>query len=105
MTGDCTIFSHEQCIGPKNASAIVEEILIDHCIRCVGESVNTVVSDNASVRKNWLTTVALLQYISDQGLADVVLIIFMENNHRKWLAGMLYGKFSNIKKAQNAIKY
>lgn len=56
-------------------------------------------SDNASVDNNWPPTIALPQYIVDQGISDVprlvpplVLIIFLENNHVKWLAGMLFGQ-------------
>lgn len=73
-------------------------ILLDHIIRCRGEGIKVLVSDNAAVGKNWLTTVALPQYIVDQGLADVVVIVYLENNHGKWLADMLFGQLQTRRK-------
>lgn len=67
VTKESVIFSHEQGTGAKNASAIIEMILLDHIVRCKGESIKVIVSDNAAVGKNWLTTIALPQYIVDQG--------------------------------------
>lgn len=97
------MFSHEQGSGAKNASATVEEIILDHIVRCKGESVKVIISGNASVGKNWLTTIALPQYMVDQGLADVVLIVFMENNHGNWLADMLFGQFQTLRKRTNVL--
>lgn len=70
----------------------MEWILLGHILRCRGEGIKIVVSDNASVGKNWLTTIALPQYIVDQGLADVVVMIFLENNQCKWLTDMVFGE-------------
>lgn len=92
VNGDCTVLSHEQGSGPKNASSVMELIILDHTLRCRGEGIKVVVSDNASVGKNWLTTVALPQYFVDQGLADVVLIVFLENSHGEWFSDMLFGQ-------------
>lgn len=92
------VYSHEQGSGAKNGSSIIENILLDHLLTCSGESVKIVVSDCASVGRNWLTTVCLPQYLVHQGLADVVLIIFLENNHGKWLADMLFGQLQKRRK-------
>ena len=91
VTKYAVIFSHEQGTGSKNASAIIEMILIDHLVRRKGESIRIIVSDNASVGKNWLSSIVLPQYMVDQGLADIIIVVFLENNHGKWLADMLYG--------------
>lgn len=98
VTKEAIIFSHEQGTGSKNASAIIEMIILDHLVRCQGESIKVVVSDNASVGKNWLTTVALPQYLVDQGLADIVIVVYLENNHGKWLADMLFGQWQTRRK-------
>lgn len=92
VNDDAVVFSHEQGTGSKNSSCVAEEIILDHIIRCRGEAIMIVTSDNAAVGRNWLCSVALPQYIVDQGLADVVLIVFLENNHGKWLADMLFGQ-------------
>ena len=102
VTGDCVVFSHEQGAGSKNASSIIETVLLDHIVTCAGENIKVVVSDNASVGKNWLSTVVFPQYLVDQGLADIVLIVFLENNHGKWLADMLFGQFQ-IRKRNSTI--
>lgn len=91
VTKEAVVFSHEQGTGPKNASAILEMILLDHLVRCKGESIKIVVSYNAAVGRNWLSTIALPQYILDQGFADIVIIVYLENNHGKWLADILFG--------------
>lgn len=93
VTGDCVVFSHEQGTGGKNASALLELILLDHILTCKGEKIKVVVSDNGSVGKNWLSTVVFSQYLVDQGLVDIVVMVFLENNHGKWLADMLFGHF------------
>lgn len=49
VTKEAIIFSHEQGTGSKNASAIMEMILIDHLVRCKGEAIKVIVSDKASV--------------------------------------------------------
>lgn len=100
VTNDAVVLSHEQGTGPKNASAIIEEILMNHVLSCRGESIMIIVSDNAAVGKNWQTTVALPQYIVDQGLAEIVLVVFLENNHGKWLADMLFGQFQSRRKRE-----
>lgn len=92
VTGECIVFSHEQGGGAKTGSSIMEVILLDHILRCRGEGIKVIVSDNASVGKNWLTTVAMPQYFVDQGLAEIVIVLFLENNHGKWLADMLFGQ-------------
>lgn len=92
VTGECVVFSHEQGTGAKTGSSIIELILLDHILRCQGEGIKFIVSDNAAVGKNWLTTIALPQYMVDQGLADVVVIVYLENNHGKWLADMMFGQ-------------
>ena len=102
ITGDCHVFSHDQGTGSKNASTIFEEVLLDHILSCSGESIKIVVSDNAAVGKNWITTVALPQYFVDQGLADIVLVVYLENNHGKWLADMLFGQLQ-IRKRNTTI--
>ena len=98
VTNDATIFSCEQGAGPKNSSSILEKILLNHLLQCTGESILVVVSDNAAVGKNWLTTVAFPQYVVDQGLAEIVVMAFLENNHGKWLADMLFGQFQTRRK-------
>ena len=92
VNGDGIVFSHEQGSGSKNASCIIEEIILDHVLRSRGEGIKVIVSDNASVGKNWLSTVTLPKYLVDQGLAEIDLVIFFENNHGKWLADMLFGQ-------------
>lgn len=98
VNDDCVIFSREQGTGSKNSSAIAEMIILDHLVRCRGEAIKVVVSDKASVGKNWLTTITLPQYFVDQGLADIVVIVFLENNHGKWLADMLFGQVQTRRK-------
>lgn len=34
VTNDAIVLSHEQVTGAKNASAIIEEILLNHLLRC-----------------------------------------------------------------------
>lgn len=48
--------------------------------------------------KNWLTTIALSQYMVDEGLADIVVVVYLENNHRKWLADMLFRQLQTRRK-------
>lgn len=103
ITNNAVVFSHEQGTGPKNISKIIEEILSEHILSCRGESVETVVSNNASVDKNWLCTVVLPQYIVDQGFADAALIIFLRNNHGKWLADMLFGQLQSRRKRSTLV--
>lgn len=57
VSKEAVVFSHEQGSGSKNASAILDMILLDHLVRCKGEAIKVVVSDNASVGRNWLTTI------------------------------------------------
>ena len=95
VLNDAVVLSHEQGTGSKNASAIVEEILINHVLTCRGQSIRIIISDIAAVGKNWITTIALPQHIVDQGLAEDVLVIFLENNHGKYLADMLFGQFQS----------
>lgn len=64
-----------------------------------GEAVEIVVSDNAAVGKNWLSTIALPQYLADQGLAETVIIVFLENSHGKWLADMLFGQLQTRRRS------
>ena len=92
VTEESNVFSHEQVSGPKNASSIMELIILDHLLSCKGEGVKVVVSDNASVGKNWLTATALPQCFVDQGLCNIFLMIYLENNHGKRLADMLFGQ-------------
>lgn len=73
---------------------------MNHVLSCRGEAIKVILSDNASVGKNWLTTVALPQYLVDQGLAEVVLVIFLENNHGKYLADMLFGQFQSRRRRE-----
>lgn len=75
VTKDAVVFSHEQVTGSKNASAIIEMILIDHLVRCKDESIKIFVSDNASFGKNWLSRIVLPQYVVDQGLAHIVIVV------------------------------
>lgn len=103
VTGSASVFSHEQGTGPKNASEIFEIVLLDHLLTCKGEGVKIVISDNASVGKNWLTTVAMPQYFVDQGLCDVMLVLFLENNHGKYLADMIFGQFSTRRRRSNIL--
>lgn len=39
-----------------------------------------------------MNVVALPRYFVDQGLAEIVVVVFLENNHGKWLADMLFGQ-------------
>lgn len=103
VTNGAAVFSHEQGPGPKNVSAIIEEILLEHIISCRGEGIKIIVSDNASVRKNWLCTVPLPQYIVDQGFSDIAVVIFLENNHGKWLADKLFGQLQSRRKRSTLI--
>lgn len=103
VTEDCTVFSHEQGTGPKNASSIMELITLDHLLRCRGEVIKIIVSDNASVGKNWVTSVALPQYFVDQGLCDIAMVVFLENNHGKWLADMLFGQLQTRRKRSTVV--
>lgn len=100
VTNDAIVLSHEQGTGSKNASAIVEEIILSHLLSCRGESIKVIVSDNASVGKNWMTTVALPQYLVDQGLATICMVIYLENNHGKWLCDMLFGQFQSRRRRE-----
>ena len=68
---------------------------MNHVPTCLGESICIIISDNAAVGKNWITKIALPQYIVDHGLAEVVLVIFLENNHGEYLADMLFGPFQS----------
>lgn len=92
ISGRTIVFSHEKGGSQKNASWLIELILLDHIIRCRGEGIKIVVSDNASVGKTWLTTIVLPQYLVGQGLAEIALIVFLENNHGNWLADLLFGQ-------------
>ena len=47
-----------------------------------------------------MTTIALPQNMVDQGLAEIVLLIFLENNHGKYLADMLFGQFQSRKRRE-----
>lgn len=100
VTNNGSILSYEQGNGQKNASAIIEEIIVNHLLQCRGENIKVIVSDHAAVGKNWLTTIALPQYMVDQGLAEIVLIVFLENNHGKWLCDMLFGQFQSRRRRQ-----
>lgn len=60
-------------------------------------------SDNASVGKNWVTCVALPQDIVDQGLAKIVIVVFLENNHGKYLADMLFGQLQIRRKRSTIV--
>lgn len=93
VTNMSNVFSIEQGGPSKTGGFIMELILLDHLVRCRGESIKIIISDNASVGKNWITTVALPHYMVDQGLAEVVIQVFLENNHGKYLADMLFGHF------------
>lgn len=93
VTGESIVFSHEQGPGSKTASSIIEMIFLDHILRCKGKMIKIEVSDNAPVGKNWMTTIALPQYLVDQGLAKIAIIVYLEKNHGKWLADMLLGQF------------
>ena len=61
INNNAVVLSHEQGTGPRIASAFIEEILLDHLLRCRGESVKVIFSKNASVGKNWMTEIALPQ--------------------------------------------
>ena len=92
-TKDSVVFSHEQGSGPRNGSSVMETILLQHLLQCKGEEIKIVVSDCASVGRNWCMSVAFPQYIVDQGLASIVLVVFLENNHGKFHADLLFGHF------------
>lgn len=53
----------------------------------------SLVSDNAAVGNSCVKTVSFPQYYVDQGLAEVFIMIFLENNHGKYAADMLFGQF------------
>lgn len=95
ITDESISFSHEQGTGPKNGSSVLELILLDHLLRCKGEAIKVIVSDYTSVGKNWLNVVSLPQYFADQGLAAIVLVVFLEKNHGKYLADMLLGQLQS----------
>lgn len=65
---------------------------------CRGECVEIAVSDNASVGKKLLNDVALPLYLVDQRFADVVLMVFLENNHGKLLYDILFGQLQSRRK-------
>ena len=56
VTVDAIVLSHEQRTGPKNVSAIIEEILLTNLLCWRGESIIVIISDNAAVGENWMTT-------------------------------------------------
>ena len=103
ITGDCQVFSHDRGTGLKTASTIFEEVLLDHIPSFRGESIKIGVSDNAAVGRNWVTTFALRQYFVDQGLADIVLMVYLENNHDKWLADTLLGQLQIPKRNKTTV--
>lgn len=103
ITNETIVFSHEQGVGAKTGSSEMELVLLDHILRCRGESIKIIVSDNASVGKNWLTTISLPQYIVDQGLADVAIVVFLENNHGKFLVDMLFGQVQTRRKRSTVL--
>lgn len=72
---------------------MIESILIDHVLRCKGENIKIIVADNASVGKSLVTCIALPQYVVDQGLALLCRVVYLENNHGKFLCNMLFGQF------------
>lgn len=59
VTNEDIILSHGIGAKDKNRGQRMKWILIDHLLRCRGESVKIIVSDNFSVGKIWLTTVAM----------------------------------------------
>lgn len=77
----------------KGRSDVIESILIDHVLQWKGRDVNVVITDNGSVGKRLPTFIVLSQYVVDQGLYLVCLIIFLEKNYEKLLCDMLIGQF------------
>lgn len=56
----------------------MESILLENVLRCRRQGIKVVISDTVSVQKTSLTATALPQYIFDQRLEDVVLIVFLD---------------------------
>lgn len=80
------MFPHEQGTGPKNASAVIELILLDHILGCKGEGMKIAVLANTSVGEKWFNVLALSQYFVNEGLVEVVMIVFLQNNPGKLVA-------------------
>lgn len=76
MTKNAVVFSHEQGSGSKNVSANMGEVSLQHLVSSRGD----IVSDNASVGKNWTCTVALPQYFVGQGLAPIAMMALLEKS-------------------------
>lgn len=102
INDESMMFSHDQVGGFKNASSIME-VLLDHVLRCKREGIKVVASDNPRVGRTWITVFALPQYILDQGLADIALIVFLENNHGNWPADILFGQLQTRRKRSTIV--
>lgn len=77
LKNEAIVLSQELSAAPKNSGEFTESTIIDHLPWCCGEAV----SENASVGKSCLTTEAKPQHFVDVGLDEVVIVIFLENNH------------------------
>lgn len=51
VTGNSVVFSHNQGASAKNASSIMEQVLIHHLLTSKGEAIKVIIFDNASVGK------------------------------------------------------
>lgn len=101
VTDEANVFTHELGMVPKGSAEIIEDMLLDHIIRCCGVATKVVISDNASVGKFWITTVAFPQYVVDQGFADVCVVVFLKHSHGKYAFDMLFLQFQT--KWRNAL--
>ncbi len=104
ITENAVVLSHEQGSGKeRTASTIIQTILIDHLLTCRGESLKIIVADCASVGRCWLTTVCLPQYMVDQHLADIVLVMVFDNCHGKYLTDQLFGHVQRRRKRSTVL--
>lgn len=93
ISGASNVFSYDQGRGPKNSSAIVETIVLEHVLNCQVEGIKILVSDNASVGKKLAMLSCITAISSRPGACRSCFIVFLENNHGNWLADILFGQF------------
>lgn len=94
ITRDAVVMSHELGTGQKNSGSIFENILIDHLLKCRGETLKIIWSDCAPVGRSFFLCVAAMQYLVDSGLCDLALSGYMANCHGKYFSDILFGQWN-----------
>lgn len=90
------VYSHGVGGGAKNASSLFQFMLENRLLECSGQSILFIAADCASAGRNLITAVSGPAYFVQNGLADCVVMIFMENLHSKWLSDQFFGQFTRL---------